>query len=132
MKVLIFGGRDFNDYKLLETKCDEILKNVNEEITIIEGDALGADKLDARYAIARRYKLSVMPAKWNDLTEEPCKIKYNKNNKPYNALAGFNRNARMILITDIAIGFWDGTSRGTKNSIDLCKEKGIPLYVINY
>lgn len=32
MKVIIAGGRDFNNYELLVSKCDEILQDSNYEI----------------------------------------------------------------------------------------------------
>ena len=38
MKVIIAGGRDFDDYILLKRKCDELLKDVSE-IEIVSGAA---------------------------------------------------------------------------------------------
>lgn len=32
----------------------------------------------------------------------------------------------------ILIAFWDGNSRGTKNTIELCKKQGVPVYVFYY
>ena len=28
--------------------------------------------------------------------------------------------------------FWDGKSKGTKHTIDLCKKKGIPVKIVRY
>ena len=49
-KVIIAGGRDFNDYNLLKFKCDFYLSKINEEIEIVCGGAKGADSLGERYA----------------------------------------------------------------------------------
>ncbi|GCD11725.1 SLOG family protein [Clostridium tagluense] len=132
INVFIFGGRDFNNYELLKSKCDLILKDITDDITVISGRAKGADSLGERYAVEKGYKTEYFPAQWDDLEATPCKIKYNKYDKPYNALAGFNRNRDMVDTSDIAIGFWDGLSHGTKDSIELCKKKGIRLEVVNY
>lgn len=72
MKVIIAGSRTFNDYELLRTKMDVILKNVKEPIEILSGgqrtydwgtgEFFGADYLGERYAGEKGYKLSVHPA----------------------------------------------------------------------
>jgi len=118
-KVIIAGGRDFNDYELLKSKCDYYLSFVlssGSEITIISGHARGADSLGERYAKEKGYPLDVHPADWD---------RYGKS-------AGYRRNQEMVNVASAAICFWDGKSKGTKHTIDLCKEKDIPCKVINY
>lgn len=132
MNILIAGGRDFQNYDLLKIKCDEILKNITQDITIISGHANGADKLGEDYADEKGYKKDLYPAKWSDLEAVPCKIKYNSYGKPYSSLAGFNRNRDMIEVADIVICFWDGKSRGTKDIINLTKKKNKRLEIIYY
>ena len=132
LKVLIAGGRDFNDYKLLREKCNEILKDVKDDIIIISGKANGADTLGEDYAKERKYKIDDHPAKWDDLEAIPCKIKYNSYGKPYNALAGFNRNRDMVEVADLVICFWDSKSKGTKDTINLTKKKNKRLEIVNY
>lgn len=56
-KVIIAGGRDFNNYPLLQEKCDAILKDIKEDITVVSGTARGADLLGGR--ILQKQKLSV-------------------------------------------------------------------------
>ena len=43
MKVIIAGGRNFNDYDSLKNKVDTILSN-QKEVTIVSGTARGADR----------------------------------------------------------------------------------------
>ena len=49
-RVIIAGGRKFNNYSLLKEKCDNILSNVNDRIAIVCGCAYGADLLGEKYA----------------------------------------------------------------------------------
>ena len=116
-KVIIAGGRDFNDYELLKKKCDYYLSNLDtDEIIIVSGAARGADSLGEKYANEKNYKIDSHPADWN---------KYGKS-------AGYRRNKEMVDIASAAICFWDGKSKGTKHTIDLCKEKRIPYKIVKY
>ena len=115
MKVVIAGGRFFNDYEMLEKGCDFMLQN-QEEIEIVSGTAIGADKLGERYATERGYPIKKFPADWN---------KFGKS-------AGYVRNKEMAEYADSVIVFWDGISRGTKMMIDLATAKGLPTKIYNY
>ena len=114
MKVIIAGGRDFNDYELLKDKCDKIL-NSQIEITIVSGGANGADYLGEKYAKEREYELIIFPADWN---------KYGKS-------AGPIRNTQMAENSDALIAFWDGKSKGTQHMINLAEKKGLMVEVYN-
>ena len=117
-RVIIAGSRGFNDYNLLEEKCDFLLseKVKTHDIVIVSGTARGADKLGERYARERGYELEAHPADWD---------KYGKS-------AGYRRNQEMAEVADAVICFWDGTSKGTKHMIDIAKEKNLMLRVIQY
>ena len=116
-KVIIAGGRDFNDYELLKNKCDYYLSNLdNPEIVIISGAARGADSLGEKYAKERGYEIDSHPADWD---------KYGKS-------AGYRRNKEMVDIASAAICFWDGKSKGTKHMIESAKDKGLKIRVYNY
>ena len=115
MKVIIAGGRDFNDFDLLDNACDKLLRGINS-IEIVSGKAKGADSLGMRYANENYYKLSLFPADWD---------KYGKS-------AGYKRNLQMAEYADALIAFWDGKSRGTKMMIELAKSNGLKVSVIYY
>lgn len=116
-KVIIAGGRDFNDYELLKQKCDYYLSNLDtKDIVIISGAARGADSLGEKYANEKGYKIDSHPANWN---------KYGKS-------AGYRRNSEMAEIANGVICFWDGKSKGTKHMIDIAKNKGLPIKIIKY
>ena len=116
MRLIIAGGRDFQDYSLLQRAVDGFLSGISDEITIICGKAKGADALGERYANERGYAVYAYPADWH---------RYGKS-------AGFIRNQEMALNADALVAFWDGQSRGTKNMIELAQRHQLKLRVINY
>lgn len=126
-KVVICGSRTFSDFDLLEEKTLSALKERNisfEEynVVVISGEAKGADELGERFAEKYNLEVERYPAKWDDLTAEPCKVKYNKWGKPYNCLAGLNRNTEMLEEGNLVIMFHDGVSKGTLDDLDKCKK----------
>ena len=116
-KVIIAGGREFNNYELMCKKVDRILSNKNtSEIQIISGNARGADKLGEKYAKDNNISLMCFPANW----------------KRYGKRAGYIRNEQMAKEADALIAFWDGQSKGTKHMIDIARSKGLLIRVIRY
>jgi len=132
MIIIIAGGRNFENYKLLKFKCDKILKNINEEIIIISGHAPGADSLGEKYAKEKGYKLKIYEADWDNINVPNAIIKTNKYGNLYNANAGFDRNLKMALNADALICFWDGISPGSKNMIDIANDKKLLVRIIKY
>lgn len=115
-KVIIAGGRTFNDYELMCDKLDKILSNITLPITVVSGTAGGADKMGERYAKDRGYNVLRMPADW----------------KRYGKSAGYRRNEEMARVANGAVCFWDGDSRGTKHMIDLSVKYSLNLRVVRY
>lgn len=117
-RVIIAGGRDFNNYPLLKAKCDNILaeKATTHKIIIVSGTARGADSLGEKYAQEHSYTIERYPADWNT----------------HGKAAGPIRNAQMANSADALIAFWDGKSHGTQSMINIAKAKGLLVRVINY
>lgn len=114
MKVIIAGSRVFGDYELLKEKCCKILSNYHPDIEVVSGTANGADKLGERFAEEMNYPIKRFPAEWEKLGRG----------------AGYARNVQMAFYADALIAFWDGESRGTKHMIDIAREKGLMVRVI--
>lgn len=115
--VVVAGGRDFNDYNLLCNKLDSLLRTKKpQDVVIVSGMAKGADSLGERYAKERGYKCWQFKADWDRLGKR----------------AGFDRNVMMADHSDALVAFWDGYSRGTKHMIDIAKERGLAIRVVNY
>ena len=115
-RVIIAGTRYFNNYALLCEYADYKLSEVRQPIEIVSGHARGADTLGERYAKERGYKLTIFPAEWE---------KYGKS-------AGPRRNKEMAEYANALIAMWDGKSIGTKNMIDIAKEKGLKVGIKLY
>lgn len=115
-RVIIAGGRDFENYPLLREKCDALLsRQAGKNIIVISGTARGADQLGEWYAHERGYKVERYPADWK-----------NDGNA-----AGPIRNAKMADNADALIAFWDGESRGTRNMIETATFKGLSVRVVD-
>lgn len=114
-KVIIAGSRNFNDYDLVRSAADELLSDFVPNIEIVSGGARGADRLGECYANEKGYKVTIFPANW-DL---------------YGKSAGYRRNVEMGNYADALIAFWDGLSKGTKHMIDIAKDLGLKIAVIN-
>lgn len=116
MKVIIAGGRDFQDYVLLQEKCNNILSTIKDKIIIVSGCAKGADLLGERYGNELGHQIVYFPANW----------------RLYGSGAGPVRNREMAEYADCLIAFWDGQSKGTKNMIEEASKKGLKTRIINY
>lgn len=136
VRIIIAGGREFNDYKYLESKCHQVFYSLSKEyyvlsghikedisnMEIISGTAKGADTLGEQFAFNYGIKVKRFPANWD----------------AYGKSAGYIRNEQMAkyAVSDgcygVLVAFWDGKSRGTKHMIDLAKKHGLTVYVINY
>jgi hypothetical protein len=115
MKLIIAGGRDFSNYELLVESVNLIIPGV-PGVEIVSGGAKGADNLGERFAIDNNLQIKRFPAEWD---------KYGKS-------AGYRRNSDMADYADSCICFWDGQSKGTNHMINLAKQKGLSVTVINY
>ncbi|MGG4434481.1 DUF2493 domain-containing protein [Priestia megaterium] len=117
LKIVVAGGREFNDYTLLKKSLLYLFEEREpSQIEIVSGGARGADSLGEKFAKEFGCKLTVMPAEW-DL---------------YGKSAGYRRNADMAKYSDVCICFWDKVSKGTKHMIDLANREGLELKVVNY
>jgi len=111
LKLAVVGSRTFNDI----LTAHEIISSFDPSI-IISGGAKGADSFAQNYAELNAIKCIIHLPDWN---------KYGKR-------AGFLRNELIVRDCNHLLAFWDGTSRGTKHSIDLATDAGIPVDVIYF
>lgn len=114
-KVIVAGGRDFNDIELLRITLRTLWKKIGR-FEIVSGMAKGADLL--AYNLGKTANLTVheFPADWD---------KHGKS-------AGYKRNTQMAEFSDVLVAFWDGKSRGTKHMIDTAKRMKLTVIVVRY
>jgi hypothetical protein len=115
IKVIIAGGRNFDDFNRLCQVCDKILKKYSN-IEIVSGAYKGADLLGEKYAEERNYPIKQFPADW----------------RRHGKSGGLKRNAEMAAYADAIIAFWDGKSKGTKNMIDLATISGLQVEIFYF
>lgn len=123
-RVIIAGGRNFKNYRVLKESMDQLLSLLleeGEEIIIVSGKARGADRLGERYAKERGLDIDPYPADWN---RQP--------DGSYDKSAGYKRNVKMAENADALVAFWDGASPGTKSMINIAKRKGLDIVVLDY
>lgn len=114
MKVLVCGGRNLADYELVKKSLS---LHTTSSCQFILGGARGADSLAELYAKENGRTFRVFPADW----------------EKHGRAAGFIRNKEMIdQGPNLVIAFWDGFSRGTKNTIDLAKKQDIKVIIIKF
>lgn len=117
-KLIVAGGRDFNDYALLSRELN-ILANEDyhdRAVSIVSGMAKGADRMGSIFAKANNVKVYDFPADWGT----------------YGNRAGFMRNEDMGRFADGLLAFWDGQSRGTAHMIGYMKKLGKPVHIVSY
>jgi hypothetical protein len=133
MKVIIAGSRKFDNYELLKLKMDEFLKNQKNDVTIISGNAKGADRLGEKYARSRGFKLEKYIPNWDDVDGKPDReVGENPDGSLYWKYAGYERNKDMVNDADALVAFWDKVSRGTKHIIDYAKQKELAIRIVYF
>ena len=119
MKVLVCGGRKYSDYNTVSEVLDaQIFEHFGDypyqNVTIIQGEAKGADKLGKLFAQARSCDLESYPADWD---------KYGKS-------AGFIRNKQMLEEgkPDLVVAFPGG--KGTQMMVDIAVKAGVKIVLV--
>lgn len=109
MRVIICGGRDFDDYRRL---C--FVMSAHHVGTVVHGGARGADDLAHQWVQDSGAEEEVFAADW----------------QAYGKAAGPIRNQKMADSgADMVIAFWDGKSRGTLDMITRAAKAGIPIAI---
>lgn len=111
MKLLVCGGRDFNDPDRLWTHLEDLRIDSFDGIEmIIHGGADGADSLAGAWAQMHGIMEVVVPAPWQH----------------YGKRAGMLRNQWMLrLKPDLVVAMPGG--RGTAGMVKLAEKAGVPI-----
>lgn len=117
-RVIIAGGRDFNDINKMKSYLMELVNQelIDDSTVLICGEARGADSLGKSIWVSAGMPVESYPADWNT----------------YGKRAGYIRNEQMGEVADAVIAFWDGSSRGTKHMIDIMQRKNKPTHICYY
>ena len=124
LRILVCGGRHFEDYDLLKTILEKVLnlkKLTPKDVEIVSGHCKGADLLGEKWAEETKASVKIFPADW---------VKYKKS-------AGPIRNKQMIdyingFENKMVVAFVSPNSKGTKQTVRLAQKNSIPLIINEY
>lgn len=129
MKVIIAGGRDFDDYEALKEAIKQSKFKIKE---VVSGAAKGADSLGERWAKENNVPVKQFKPDWNNTNHPDAIVKFKQNpwtkkEEAYDWGAGFRRNGEMAKYADALIAMpGDG---GTANMIKQAKENKLKIYI---
>lgn len=117
MRLLVAGSRSIDDVG----KVEHILSNASyifdrNVALVLHGGARGVDTIAGEWARRRGYDVREYPADWNT----------------HGKSAGYIRNVEMVANCDAAIVLWNGTSKGTRHTLDQLEKYLIRHVVVMY
>lgn len=104
------GSRDFPDMDAVR----QVVQGLPPATVVISGGARGVDSIAAEEARRHGLEVIVVKAEWDRLGKS----------------AGMIRNGEIVRLADEVIAFWDGKSRGTRDTIQKAHAAGKPCRVV--
>lgn len=108
----IVGSRSGLDWARVRSGIKAIVSRADIG-TVVSGGALGVDRIAESMALAAGKRVRVFYPDW----------------EKYGRSAGMRRNREIVSLADEVFAFWDGKSRGTKNSIETARKLGKTVHV---
>jgi len=110
MRVLVCGGRDYDDQEMLYDALDDIERESGPITLVMQGGASGADELAVDWAKYRGKECLTVFADW----------------KTHGKSAGPIRNSKMLEHSpDLVVAFPGGT--GTADMVAKARATGVPV-----
>ena len=114
MRVIICGGRHYNDARRAFAALDEIAVAWPRSATVLHGAAPGADMIASDWARSRGFNVVAFPADW----------------KRQGRAAGILRNIDMLKSgADLVVAFPGG--RGTADMVSRARSAGVEIAFAN-
>lgn len=110
MRVGIVGSRHFSE----PDRVTEYVNGLPARASIITGSASGVDAAATKAARARGLGVQVMPASFDEMAD---------------ASRSAARNQRLVDACDVLVAFWDGTSKGTRTTVERALDSGKEVHV---
>lgn len=110
MKVAIVGSRHYSE----PDRVSDYVNALPRGASIITGSASGVDAAATKAARAKDIPVQVMPASFDELAD---------------ASKAAARNQRLVDACDVLVAFWDGTSKGTRNTVERALDSGKEVHV---
>ena len=113
-RIAVVGSRDYTDLSLVK----DFIYSLPSDTTIISGGAQGVDLAAETHARERGMKVISIPVDTRNLPQH-----YDKRKAEFGRRA-MMRNTYIVQMAGSVTAFWDGSSRGTKDSIDKAEKFG--------
>ncbi|HXD82230.1 MAG TPA: hypothetical protein VNU27_11720 [Candidatus Acidoferrum sp.] len=110
MRVAIVGSRRFSE----PLRVSDYINSLPPRASIITGSASGVDAAATKAARAKGIAVQVMPASFDELAD------------PGKSAA---RNQRLVDACDVLVAFWDGSSKGTRATVERALDSGKEVHV---
>jgi len=110
VRVGIVGSRHFSE----PDRVTEYVNGLPARASIITGSASGVDAAATKAARARGLGVQVMPASFDEMAD---------------ASRSAARNQRLVDACDVLVAFWDGTSKGTRTTVERALDSGKEVHV---
>jgi predicted Rossmann fold nucleotide-binding protein DprA/Smf involved in DNA uptake len=110
LRVAIVGSRHFPN----PARVVDYVKSLPARASIITGSASGVDAAATKAARDKGIPVQVIPASFEELAD------------PSRSAA---RNQRLVDACDVLVAFWDGTSKGTRTTVERALDSGKEVHV---
>jgi predicted Rossmann fold nucleotide-binding protein DprA/Smf involved in DNA uptake len=110
LKVAIVGSRHFAD----PNRVTEYVRSLPSNASVITGSASGVDAAATRAARERGIAVQVMAASFDEMSD---------------AAKAAARNQRLVNACDVLVAFWDGSSSGTRATVERALDSGKEVHV---
>ncbi len=110
MRVAIIGSRHF----AAPNRVVDYVRSLPKGSSVVTGSASGVDAAVTRATREAGLPLQVMPASFDELAD------------PAKSAA---RNRRLVDACDVLVAFWDGSSKGTRTTVERALDAGKEVHV---
>jgi predicted Rossmann fold nucleotide-binding protein DprA/Smf involved in DNA uptake len=110
LRIAIVGSRRFSQ----PTRVTDYVNALPPRASIITGSASGVDAAATKAARAKGIAVQVIPASFDELAD---------------AARAAARNQRLVDACDVLVAFWDGSSKGTRSTVERALDSGKEVHV---
>jgi len=110
LRVAIVGSRHFSQPE----RVTEYVNGLPPRASIVTGSASGVDAAATQAARTRGLAVRVLPASFDELAD---------------ASKSAARNQRLVDACDVLVAFWDGSSKGTRETVERALDSGKEVHV---
>jgi predicted Rossmann fold nucleotide-binding protein DprA/Smf involved in DNA uptake len=110
MRIGIVGSRHFPEVE----RVAEYVRSLPASTSLVTGSASGVDATATRAARERGLPVRVLGASFEEAAD---------------AGSAVERNLRLIASCDVLVAFWDGSSQGTRGTVERALDSGREVHV---